>query len=539
MDRRAWLATLATLGVGTPLFQRALAAQATKAGPISAEMIAQAEWIAGITLADEHRQQLALTLTRYQFSYQTVRKIALPNAVPSALTFTPAPLAPPAPRGTVTLAPQAVRKPATEAGLAFLPVTAQAELLRTRQITSLQLTQLYLRRLKQYDPTLFCVVTLTEELALRQAKHADEEIAAGRYRGPLHGIPWGAKDIIAYPGYPTTWGALPYKEQVLDTMATVARKLDDAGAVLVAKLSVGALAMNDRWFGGLTRNPWHPQQGSSGSSAGSASAVVAGLVSFALGSETLGSIVSPCARCGATGLRPTFGRISRAGCMALAWSMDKIGPIARSVADCALVLGVLHGSDPLDLAAVERPFTWPTPRKLADLRVGYVRDELRPADERTLRELGVQLVPITMPERIPASALVTILFAEAATAFDDLTRRGIPDGLNSWPETFRAGQFIPAVEYLRANRVRSLLMHDMAKLMDTVDLYIGGNDVFITNLTGHPTVVLPNGFRKSGAAEVPTALTFTGRLFGEAELLAVAEAFQQATGHHRKRPQLI
>ncbi|HUG90853.1 MAG TPA: amidase, partial [Planctomycetaceae bacterium] len=425
--------------------------------------------------------------------------------------------------------------------LAFLPVTELAALVRTRQVSSLELTKLYLERLEKYDPVLKCVVTLTADLAIEQAKHADREIAAGRYRGPLHGLPWGAKDLIAYPGYPTTWGAPQFKDQTFDEKATVAHRLDDAGAVLVAKLSLGALAMGDRWFGGMTRNPWNPEQGSSGSSAGSAAATAAGLVAFSLGSETLGSIVSPSRRCGVTGLRPTFGRVSRHGCMSLSWSMDKIGPICRSVEDCALVFGAIHGFDGLDAAAVDRPFDWPPRRDLRTLKVGYVENDT-PADEReelrVLRDLGLKLVPITLPERFPVGALDLILDTEAAAVFDELTREGITEGLNTWPHTFRKGQFVPAVEYLRANRIRSLLMREMDELMSQVDCYIGGDDLVITNLTGHPTVCLPAGFRKSDGVETPTAVTFTGRLYGETDLLAVAHAWQRATGFHLRRPPL-
>jgi Asp-tRNA(Asn)/Glu-tRNA(Gln) amidotransferase A subunit family amidase len=343
---------------------------------------------------------------------------------------------------------------------------------------------------------LHCVVSLTEELALKQAEQADREIAAGRYRVPLHGIPWGAKDLIAYPGYKTTWGAAPFKEQTLDFKATVARRLDEAGAVLMAKLTLGALAMGDRWFGGMTRNPWDPKQGSSGSSAGSASATVAGLVGFALGSETLGSIVSPC----------------------------------------------IHGFDGLDASAVERPFSWPCSRDLRTLKVGYIEGNT-PADKRedlrVLRDLGVKLVPIKLPSKYPLNALRLILGTEAAVAFDELTRAGVTEGLNSWPQQFRQGQFVPAVEYLRANRIRTLLMQEMEESMAGVDLYVGGNDLLLTNLTGHPTAVLPNGFRKrNDGSELPDSIKFTGRLYGETELLAVAHAYQQATGHHLRRPKI-
>jgi Asp-tRNA(Asn)/Glu-tRNA(Gln) amidotransferase A subunit family amidase len=538
-SRRQMLGLIAALGIGPPVFQRALAAQAEQPRAVTPEMIQQAEWIAGISLSESDRKALVGGLTQALRDFEAMRKVKLPNHVPPALAFQPAPWLPPAERHSRTpvepISQAAPKRPGSAEDLAFLPVTALSALVRTRQVSSLELTKLYLERLKKYDPVLHCVVTLTEELALKQAEHADREIAAGRYRGPLHGIPWGAKDLIAYPGYKTTWGAAPFKEQTLDTKATVARKLEDAGAVLVAKLSLGALAMGDRWFGGMTRSPWDPRQGSSGSSAGSACATAAGLVGFTLGSETLGSIVSPSRQCGTTGLRPTFGRVSRHGCMTLSWSMDKIGPLARSVEDCALVFGAIHGFDGLDPAAVDRPFAWPPPRDLRTLKVGYFEGSL--AKERELlRELGVQLVPIKLPDKYPLGALQLILGTEAAAAFDELTRQGVTEGLNAWPNTFRRGQFVPAVEYLRANRLRTLVMQEMEEVMAKVDLYVGGNDLLLTNLTGHPTVVLPHGVRKAGTGEMPGSITFTGRLFGETELLAVAHAFQQATGAHLKRP---
>jgi Asp-tRNA(Asn)/Glu-tRNA(Gln) amidotransferase A subunit family amidase len=543
--RRQLLQVLAGLGIGSAVFQRALVAGAEKADAVTPEMIRQAEWVAGLDLAEADRKTLVAGMNQTLRSFRTMRAVKLDNHVPSALTFQPAPWLPPSVPGrrgtvepTVRAAPQ---RPDSGDDLAFLPVTALAALLRTRKVSSVELTRLYLQRLRKYDPLLHCVVTFTEELALKQAGHADREIAAGRYRGPLHGVPWGAKDLIAYPGYRTTWGAAPFKDQVLSVKATVAQRLEDAGAVLVAKLTLGALAMGDRWFGGMTRNPWNPRLGSSGSSAGSASATAGGLVGFALGSETWGSIVSPCRVCGATGLRPTFGRVSRHGCMTLAWSMDKVGPIGRSVEDCALVLGAVHGFDGLDGAAVDRPFTWPASRDLRTLRVGYFEERL-PLKEReelrVLRDLGVKLVALKAPTKYPVGALSVILGTEAATAFDDLTRQGVTEGLNSWPLTFRRGQFVPAVEYLRANRIRSLVMRDMEEMMAQVDAYVGGNDLLLTNLTGHPTVVLPNGLRKLGQVEMPGSITFTGRLYGETELLAVAHAYQQATGHHLRRPPL-
>ena len=544
-SRRQVLGVLAGLGVGTAVFQRALAAQAAETGTVTPEMIKQAEWIAGLDLAEDDRKAAARAVRQSLQEFQALRAVPLDNGVPPARVFQPAPAAPgrgARVRGSVRLADgPAPARPGAAADLAFMPVASLAALLRDRQVSSVELTKLYLERLHQYDPALLCVVSYTEELARKQAERADQEIAAGRYRGPLHGVPWGAKDLIAVPGYRTTWGAAPYKDQVLDAQATVARRLEEAGAVLVAKLTLGALAMGDHWFGGVTRCPWDVRQGSSGSSAGPAAAVAAGLVGFALGTETLGSIVSPCRQCGASGLRPTFGRVSRHGCMALAWSMDKVGPLARSLEDCALVFGAIHGADGLDPAAVDRPFAWPPRRDLRSLRVGYVeggraaaeRDELR-----ALRDLGVRLVPIKLPDKFPVGALHLILTVEAATAFDDLTRKGVTEGLNGWPSTFRQGQFIPAVEYLRANRVRTLLLRAMEEVMGQVDAYVGGDDLLITNLTGHPTVVLPNGFDQRGGAEMPRAITFTGRLYGEAELLALGHAYQQATGFHLKRPPL-
>lgn len=540
LSRRQLLSTLAVAGIGTTVFQRAVVAQAEKATLITPELIAKAEWIAGVDLSPEDRAAVAGILNRWQLSFRQLRAVKLDNSVPPALSFHPAPTLPADDgKGDVRLTDNSdPKKPGNDAELAFLPVAKLAGLLRTRQVSSVELTKLYLKRLKEFDPVLKCVVTLTEKTALSQAEAADKEIKAGRYRGPLHGVPWGAKDLIAYPGYPTTWGAAPYKEQTLDVKATVAQKLEAAGAVLVAKLTLGALAQGDRWFGGMTRNPWNAERGSSGSSAGSASATAAGLAGFTIGSETLGSIVSPCRECGTSGLRPTFGRVSRAGCMTLSWSMDKLGPIARSLEDCALVFGAIHGADGLDASAVSRPFSWPYKGDLRSLKVGYFEKSTSKATLDVLKDMGVKLVPLTLPTKYPASALTTILFTEAAAAFDDLVRAGVREGINAWAGSFRAGQFVPAVEYLRANRVRTLLMKEMAEVMSKVDLYVGGDDLILTNLTGHPTIVLPNGFRKDGDGELPTSLTFTGRLYGETELLAVGHAYQVATGHQLRRPAL-
>jgi Asp-tRNA(Asn)/Glu-tRNA(Gln) amidotransferase A subunit family amidase len=508
-------------------------------------MITQAEWIAGITLTEEDRKSVASAVARDRRRYETLRAIALANSVPPALAFFAAP--PQAAsaeirRGDVRpIESAAPERPLADEELAFLPVTELAALIRTKKVSSLELTKLYLARLKRYDELLKCVVTLTEDLALRQAERADREIAAGRYRGPLHGIPWGAKDIISIPEYPTTWGAGHYQEQKLDATATIARRLEEAGAVLVAKLTVGSLALGDQWYGGMTRNPWNPEEGSSGSSAGSTSAVVAGCVGFAIGTETLGSIVSPCRRCSASGLRPTFGRISRAGLMTLSWSMDKVGPIARSIEDCALVFGAIHGSDPDDITAVDRPFEWPPRQDLRTLKIGFFEGD-RSAEERRAigiaKDLGVKLVPIKLPDKYPVSPLTLILNTEAAAAFDDITRAGVREGIGRWGTTFRQGQFVPAVEYIRACRIRTLVMREMEEALAGVDGYIGGDDLTLTNLTGHPTAVVPDGDRRNSPNGQPDTIAFTGKLFGETTLLALAHAYQQASGAHLRRPPL-
>lgn len=541
--RRSVLQTLAALGIGSAVFHRAVAA-AAEVGPVTADMLKQAAWIAGIELQEDEQAAVAAAVERDRQKIESLRQVDLGYDVPPAVTFFAAPPQGDGKqgRGEVRLIETAIsERPASDEDLAFLSVSELAALVRTKKINSLKLTKLYLARLKRFDPLLKCVVTLTEELALQQAERADGEIAAGKYRGPLHGIPWGAKDIIAWPGYETTWGAGAFEDQTLDVKATVASRLEDAGAVLVAKLAVGSLALGDEWHRGMTRNPWNPEEGSSGSSAGSASAVVAGLVGFAIGSETLGSIVSPSRRCSATGLRPTFGRVSRHGCMALSWSMDKLGPICRSVQDCALVLGAIHGADERDWSAVDRPFDWPAERDLKSLKIGYF-EEGPPLDQRpeidVLRELGVTLVPIELPDKYPVGALTLILNTEAAAAFDPLTRAGVREGIGHWANTFVKGQFVPAIEYLRAQRIRTLVMREMEAAVANVDAYVGGDDLTLTNFTGHPTVIVPFGNRGDGKNGQPGTIAFTGKLFGESELLALAHAFQQAGKDHLRRPPL-
>ncbi|MBN1273114.1 MAG: amidase [Candidatus Aminicenantes bacterium] len=527
-----------------------------KKGKFSLTDITRAEKISGLKFTRKEKKMMQDNLRSNLEDYEEIRKISLPNGIPPALHFYPLPsLYKPA---SAERNPTPVREswniPLSDSpeSLAFAPVTKLAFLMKSRKITSLQLTKIYLERLKKYGPQLKCVITLTEEKALEQARRADKEMAAGIYRGPLHGIPWGAKDLLATKGIRTTWGAEPYKGQVFDMDATVVQRLEEAGAVLVAKLTMGALAMGDVWFGGRTRSPWNLERGSSGSSAGSASATAAGLVAFGIGTETWGSIVSPCTRCGTTGLRPTFGRVSRNGAMALSWSMDKIGPICRTVEDCALVFNAIYGPDGKDLTVMDLPFEWNPDLPVSKLRVGYLKKAFerdyrtKNHDQKSLdvvRSLGVKLIPLELPE-LPVRSLSFILNVEAAAAFDELTRSGRDDLLvrqekGAWPNIFRQARFIPAVEYIQANRLRTLLMTQMAEKMKKLDVYMapsfGGSNLLLTNLTGHPAVVVPNGFEKNGN---PTSITFIGDLFEEAKVLRLAMAFQEATEFHQKHPPL-
>jgi len=522
--------------------------------PVSRADIDKAERVIGLQFTDSEKDSMLFDLIDNLENYASLREVDIPNSVPPAFRFDPVPVGMEFDRTVrrpVYSPVTNVTLPENREELAFYSVRELGELIRTRKITSIELTRIYLDRLKRFGPKLECVVTLTEELALEQAKRADREIAAGNYRGPLHGIPYGAKDLLAVRGYETTWGAMPYKDQIIDENAAVIEKLEEAGAVLVAKLTLGALAWGDVWFGGTTRNPWDIEQGSSGSSAGSASATAAGLVAFSIGTETWGSIVSPSTRCGATGLRPTYGRVSRTGAMALSWTMDKIGPICRTVEDCAIVFDAIRGPDGVDRTLVDLPFNFDYRIDLKDVRIGYLKelfDEEYPSREADLesldklRRLGADLVPVTLPD-YPVDALALILSAEAAAAFDELTRSGGDDEMvrqirNAWPNTFRSSRFIPAVEYIQANRVRYMIIQEMAKL--EVDLYVapsfGGDNLLLTNLTGHPCVVLPNGFDEGGH---PVSISFIGRLYDEATLLAVAKAYQDATDYHEQHPPLF
>jgi Asp-tRNA(Asn)/Glu-tRNA(Gln) amidotransferase A subunit family amidase len=614
LDRRRFLSACSGLGLGGTLFPGVLWAQAQAQGAtkITKEMIDSAAAIAGVPIPEEDKEMMLDNLNQQAKNYEAIYALHIPNSVEPCLIFDPV-----LPgikfeterRPSRISKPSAIAAPSTPKNLedvAFAGVRELAELVRTKKVSSLALTQMYLDRLKRYDPTLKFVVTLTEDRALAQANNADREIATGKYRGLLHGLPWGAKDLLAVKGYRTTWGAGGFENQMIDEDATVVKRLDEVGAVLVAKLTLGALAQGDHWFGGVTRNPWNAGQGSSGSSAGPASATAAGCVAFSIGSETLGSISSPSTRCGCTGLRPSFGLVPRTGAMALSWSMDKLGPICRAVEDCALVLEAIYGPDGADPSVKNAAFHWDATLDWRKLRVGYLKAEFEPKledqqqgakeepaatpeeqkkrDEQKgrreagraraeydkkyndaalakLKEMGVNLIPVELP-KYPYQSMVTMLTAEAAAAFDELTRTGRDKLLTAqkpfdWPNSFRSARFIPAVEYIQASRARRLAMNAVAKMFDGYDVIVaptGSDQLRITNLTGHPAVILPNGFRGDDAPKPPTddpgdfqntggpgtpvSLTFLGNLYGEARLLAFARAYQDATGFHRKHPHL-
>jgi Asp-tRNA(Asn)/Glu-tRNA(Gln) amidotransferase A subunit family amidase len=566
VDRRQFMGYFAGIGLSSTLFPGVLWAKISAGADITVETIASAEEVAGITFDPAERELMLDGLKQQEQRIEALHKVVLLNSVIPAIVFDPLPPGKKIasePRRPMVRGKVVHRALPAEDELAFLPVTELSELVRRKRVTSVQLTQMYLTRLKKYDPVLKCVISLTEDRALKQAYAADGEIRAGKYRGPLHGIPWGAKDLLAVRGYKTTWGAGPYKDQVIDADATVVQRLDAAGAVLVAKLTLGELAQGDIWFGATTKNPWKVDQGSSGSSAGPASATAAGLVGFAIGSETLGSISSPSTRCGTTGLRPTFGRVPRTGAMALSWTMDKLGPICRSVEDCAMVLDAIYGPDGQDNSVIPAGYHWNAQLSPKKLRVGYVKSAFDtpltdPADpKRTMhatklfddaaldvfKRLGVNLIPVDLPD-VPYDAMRIILTAEAAAAFDDLTRSNrdnelVQQGKFDWPNTFRTSRFIPAVDYVNANRLRSVAIRKWDDLMRTVDVIVTPtgaanlSQLVATNLTGHPAVIIPNGFREDGT---PVSITFLGGLFEEPKMLAVARAYQEATGFHLKHP---
>jgi Asp-tRNA(Asn)/Glu-tRNA(Gln) amidotransferase A subunit family amidase len=558
LDRRSFLAFFSAVGLSGTLLPGVLWARVQEGAEITAGVLEEAEKVAGLTFTPEEREMMLEGLNDRLEAFEAIRSVHIPNSVPPAVRFDPQLPGASVPAGPDVFRPtreMGVERPANLEEVAFWPVTRLSELVRSRQVSAVELTEMYLGRLEKHGPTLESVVTLTDELALRQARRADAELAAGRYRGPLHGIPWGAKDLLSAKGYPTTWGAAPFQDQVIDEDATVVRRLEEAGAVLVAKTTLGALASGDVWFGGRTRNPWNLEQGSSGSSAGSASSTVAGLVGFSIGSETLGSIVSPSTRCGASGLRPTFGHVSRYGAMALSWTMDKLGPLCRSVEDCALVLNAIHGADGLDPTARDVPLSWDAERPLSSLRVGYIRSAFENEESRShehdvaalqaVRTLGVEPVPVELPDEFPLDAIRFVLNAESAAAFDELTRSGQDELLvrqtpNAWPNRFRQARMVPAVEYIQANRVRTMIMQSLEATLEGIDVLVtpsfASGVLLMTNLTGHPTVVVPSGFTDEGT---PVSISFVGQLWGDGEAMTLAKAYQDATGWHERRPELF
>ena len=525
-----------------------------------AKDIEPAARLLGLEMTPAERAMMAESLVQHRAGYGALRGYGLDNSERPALLFDPE-LGRAArdnfyrPGDPLWSPPPKLGRPDRLEDLAFATVHQLSHLIRTRQVSSEELTRLSLDRLKKHGHELECVITLLEERALWRARELDGLLERGIYLGPLHGIPYGVKDLLALEGTRTTWGATPYRDQVREGTAGVIRKLDAAGAVLVAMLTLGALAMDDVWYGGQTRNPWNLEEGSSGSSAGSAAAVAAGLVPFAIGTETLGSIVSPCTRCGTTGLRPTFGRVGKSGAMALSWSMDKIGPIARGVEDCAVVLDAIRGRDPGDPSALNRPFPYRAVTDLGGLRIGFLekdfaRDypgvELERAALTELKEAGAHLVPVAFPlEEIGVENpwdLLIILEAEAGAAFQELVLDGRDDLLvrqraRDWPNIFRAAQFIPAVEYIQANRARGRLQAMMATLFQDIDVLVVPSlqsvSLMITNLTGQPQVVVPAGFLEPGR---PHSISFVADIFDEAAALAVARVYQERTAWHREHP---
>jgi Asp-tRNA(Asn)/Glu-tRNA(Gln) amidotransferase A subunit family amidase len=563
LNRRRFLECFSAGGVA--LMPGTLLAVAQDAPRITLDMLEAAARIAGVSFTREEQQAILARLNGPAGplpGFDILRGADLGTTQP-AFVFNPVLPGKTFSRDRRPLKRQAIdiARPSSDEELAFLPVTHLARLIETRQITPTALTTLYLARLKRYDAKLFCVVNLTEELALTQARRADQEIAAGTYRGPLHGIPWGLKDLFAVRGTKTTWGMTPYRDRVIDVDSTVFTRLTDAGAVLVAKLSTGALAVTARWYGGLTRNPWDPSQDASGSSAGPGAATAAGLVGFSIGTDTGGSIISPSSRNGITGLRPTFGSVSRHGGMVLAWTQDTVGPMCRSAEDCALVLQAIQGPDGQDNAVLDVPFNWDVSSDVKRLKVGYLRSAFEgdiavtPANRdaveferatrannrealEVIRSLGVNVVPFDLPD-VPIPAIDFIRYAETAAFFEDETRSGLLAAVeqgaeqSARPVEIRSAHFTSAVQFIQANRFRTRVMQQMDEAMSGLDLFIGSQQA-LTNRTGHPVLSLPSGFHRG----VPTAMHFTGRIFGDSDMLRLAHAFQAATGHHRRRPPL-
>jgi Asp-tRNA(Asn)/Glu-tRNA(Gln) amidotransferase A subunit family amidase len=589
--RRRFLAFFSSTGLGATLLPGILWAQIqqgsqpTAAPRITQPMLADALALAGLTFSDEDQKAMLQAANQNLARYEEVRAIHIPNDVAPPFYFsalTPG-MKVNRTREPLRFSAPVVKRPANLEDVAFWPIVQLAQLVKSRQVTSVELTDMYLKRLHQYNAKLNCVVTFLDDVAKAQAKQADAEIAAGRYKGPLHGIPWGAKDIIAVKGYKTTWGSAAYKDQEIADEASVVEMLREAGAVLLAKLATGELAQGDRWFGGQTMNPWNLAEGSSGSSAGPASATAAGCVAFGIGSETSGSILSPSARCGITGLRPTFGRVSRYGVMALSWTQDRLGPLCRYSEDCAVVMSVIARPDNRDMSVSDIPFNWNAHLDIHKLRVGYLKDAFdetrdpiaKRDDEKTMEQvqaLGVKLIPVTVPEtNLDASSFGV----ESGAFFDELIRTGGDKKMTNPPRAagFRSSRLIPAVDYLQAQRTRTMMMMQLAEATAGVDVYLvpvnsggggGGRGrgaapdaatptppaagrgngqrrsvtqrhFAMANSACYPALNIPNGCAESGS---PGAITFYARPFGEAELLALGKAYQDVAGFHLKHPNL-
>ncbi|WP_343847752.1 amidase [Algoriphagus jejuensis] len=522
-----------------------------KKGGITRQEVKTAQRLIGLEFERPAIDTMRSYLERNRSGYLKMREFELPNETAPALYFDPFPVdftfSAESPVQSWAI-PDNVALPSDPESIAFLPILDLASLIKHRKISAIQLTELYLDRIRAHDSKLMSFITVTEDLALAQAKKADQEIASGHYRGPLHGIPYGVKDLASVPGYPTTWGAAPYQDQVIDETASVVKKLEEAGAVLLGKLVSGSLARGDVWFGGKTKNPWDLSQGATGSSAGSGSATSAGLVAFAIGTETLGSIISPSHRCGVTGLRPTFGTVSRHGFMTLSWSMDKVGPIGRSAVDCAVVYDYIRGKDGLDKTVKPSGFDYSSKIGIEGLKIGYFQKLFEPDSgnvspdlTKTIEEfkqMGIELHPLELPKEFPFSVFDIILRAEAGAFFDELVRSGGVDEMveqhgGSRANSLRQARFIPAVEYLQANRHRAELIEQFTAMIQEYDVILsptsGFNQSLITNLTGHPALSLPTGFDEKNR---PTGITLLANYFDEAKLLQVAEAFQQAYSYH-------
>jgi Asp-tRNA(Asn)/Glu-tRNA(Gln) amidotransferase A subunit family amidase len=596
-DRRAFVAYFSSIGLSSTLMPGVLwgQMQGRQQGPeITKEMIASAEQISGLHFSDEERTAMLRELQSMRNSIESLHKEPLDQSVLPALVFDPIPPGKELAKKTKAMMVRSkvpvMGRPGSLDELAYAPVTQLSELVRTKKVKPSELTEMYLARLKRYDSQLHFVVNLTEERARMQAKDLDTEISRGKYRGPLHGIPWGAKDLLAVKGYPTTWGAGLYANQTFDYEATVVKRLDDAGAILIAKLTLGSLASGDRWWKERTRNPWNPETGSSGSSAGPASATSAGCVGFSIGSETNGSITSPSRTCGVSGFRPTFGRVPRSGAMALSWTTDKLGPICRSVEDCALVFDAIQGPDGLDYSVKPYPFNWNANTKLSSLKIAYFKAnfERRGQDGTTtpipeamnflkvLEAQGAKLEPIDVPTPNYGYLDNIIVNTECGAAFETDTLNGRIKELesySSWPNTFRAAQFIPAIDYINANRVRIAAMHQTWELFSKYDVIVTPQEnTSVTNIVGTPSIIVPTGFaipqrggrgggRGAGGAgrggdttrpaappppppppstiPLPTGMYVMGPIFQDEKNLAVAHAFQQATDFHLKRPPLF